>query len=137
MYTFISYILLFQCQKMGIFRFFTEILPVFSEGRGPKIFWRKKYLKHIFETFLITKNNILDIKNKFYTFYGQFQHIRGNRFISLSLCFFENSKKTKTSQVGDYWFYPILKIKFLHFHTIQALNGEFFNFFGCLQFFPH
>ena len=31
--------------KMGIFRFFTEILPVFSEGRGPKNFLKKKVLE--------------------------------------------------------------------------------------------
>ena len=135
MYTFIFDILLFQSKKMGIFWFLPKFCLFSLRGGVQKIFWRKKYLKHILKTFLITKNNILDIKTKFQTFYGQFQQIRGNRFISLSLCFFENSKKTKTSYGGDYWFYPILKVKFLHFHTIQALNGEFFNFFGCLQFF--
>ena len=69
MYTFISDILLFQCQKMGIFRVFTEILPAFSEGRGPKNFLEQKILETYLKTFLITtKHNILDIKNKFQTF---------------------------------------------------------------------
>jgi len=30
---------------MGIFQLFTEFLPVFSEGRGPKIFFKKKILE--------------------------------------------------------------------------------------------
>ena len=54
---------------MGIFRFFTEILPVFSEGRGPQNFLEQKILETYLKNISNYKNNILDIKNKFKTFY--------------------------------------------------------------------
>ena len=95
----------FSVKKWAFFGFLPKFCLISLRGGVQKFFWRKKYLNHILRIFLNTKNNILDIKNKFQTFYG-FQHIRGNRFISLSLCFFENSKKTKTSQGGTIGFAP-------------------------------
>ena len=52
--------------KNGHFSVFLPKFCLFSlRGGVQKNFWSKKYLKHILKTFLITKNNILDIKNKF------------------------------------------------------------------------
>ena len=77
----------FRVKKLAFFGFLPKSCLFSLRGGVQKFFWSKNYLKHILITFLITKNNILDIKNNFQTFYGQFQHIRGNRFISISLCF--------------------------------------------------
>ena len=101
MYTSIFDILLFQCQKMGNFQFFIDFLPVFSEGRGPKNVLKKKSLKNIPKTFLITKNHVLGIKTMFQPFYRQFQHIWVSRFISISLMFFENPKICPSRKRGN------------------------------------
>ena len=42
---------LIKCQKMGIFSFFSDFLPVFSVGeRSRKIFWKKNY-RNIFQKY--------------------------------------------------------------------------------------
>ena len=56
---------IFLGSKNGHFSVFYRNFACFLWGEGSKKFLSKKYLKHILKTFLITKNNILDIKNKF------------------------------------------------------------------------
>ena len=93
MYTSISDILLFQCRKMGIFQFFIDFLPVFSEGRGPKNVLKKKILEKYSKNISYHKKSCFRYQNYVLAILQEYLvYMREPFYKSFLLFFFENPK---------------------------------------------
>ena len=89
---------------MAIFCDFSVFWPVFSEVRGRKKFFDKKWLKYILTTFLHIENIIRIHKTVFGRNYRGFLHISGTHFIGVFLCFCENPENGPNNMVGGFVF---------------------------------
>ena len=89
---------------MAIFTIFFVFLPVFSEVRGRKNIFRKKWLKYILTTSLYIENITKNHTTVFSRNYRGFLHISGTRFIGVFLCFCENPENGPNNMVGGFVF---------------------------------